>query len=331
MSPRRTIKSGKKRKRRKTTASTPKVPADQYDSPWKEVSSRFFPQIVEFFAPDVYAAIDWSAGYELLEQELRVVLRDAETGPRRVDKVVKVRLLSGNDVYLVFHVEIQVTRESGFPQRMFVYYYRLYDLYPERVLSLAILADHEPGWKPDRYKHELLGVVDVSFGYQVVKLWEYQDRWEELEKNPSPVAAVVMAHLKTKATRGNVRERLRWKVELVRRLYARGYPREDVLELFRFIDWVLALPEAEMVSFRRQVSDLEQESKMKYVTSIERLSRKEGREEGLKEIVLSLFEERFGPLDPAVRKVIEKASPEQILGWAKRILSASSLDEVLAT
>ncbi len=264
-----------------------------------------------------------------------MVVRDAETGPRRVDKIVKVRLLSGKDVYLVFHVEIQVTRESGFPQRMFVYYYRLYDIYPERVLSLAILADHEPGWKPDRYKHDLLGVVDVSFGYQMVKLWEYQDRWEELEKNPNPVAVVVMAHLKTKATRGNVRERLRWKVELVRQLYARGYPRVDVLELFRFIDWVLALPEAEMVSFRRQVSDLEQESKMKYVTSIERLSRKEGREagreEGLKEIVLSQFEERFGPLDPAVRKVIEKASPEQILRWAKRILSASSLDEIFAT
>ncbi|CDH44692.1 hypothetical protein BN874_1840005 [Candidatus Contendobacter odensis Run_B_J11] len=30
---------------------------------------------------------------------------------------------------------------------------------------------------------------------------------------------------------------------LARSLYRRGYPRQEILELFRFIDWVLALPE----------------------------------------------------------------------------------------
>jgi hypothetical protein len=52
-----------------------------------------------------------------------------------------------------------------------------------------------------------------------------------------------MAHLKTKATRGNARERLAWKVKLVRELYQRGYEREEVLELFRFVDWLLVLPD----------------------------------------------------------------------------------------
>jgi len=186
-------------------------------------------------------------------------------------------------------------------------------------------------------------MVDLSFGYRVAKLWEYDDRWAELERDPSPVALVVMAHLKTKATRGDVKERLRWKVELVRQLYARGYARDEVLELFRFIDWVMALPKAQTVSFRDQVEALEQESKMKYVTSIERLSheegleegrkegRKKGREEGVKQILLSQLEERFGPLDPAVRRMIQQASPEQVLSWAKRILKASSPDEVFAT
>ena len=84
-------------------------------------------------------------------------------------------------------------------------------------------------------------------------------------------------------------------------------------------------------SFRQKVDSFEEESKMKYVTSIERLSRKEGREEGRQEVVLSLIEERFGPLDESLRKTIEQASGEQILRWAKRLLSASSLDEVFAT
>ena len=56
--------------------------------------------------------------YEFLEQELREMLRDAPTGPRRVDKVVKVHTLTGKPLYFVLHVEIQVQRESNFPQRM---------------------------------------------------------------------------------------------------------------------------------------------------------------------------------------------------------------------
>jgi hypothetical protein len=78
----------------KPPMGTVPTPPDDYDSPWKEVSGRFFPQLVEFFAPDLYTVIDWSAGYEFLEQELREMLRDAETGPRRVDKVVKLRTRS---------------------------------------------------------------------------------------------------------------------------------------------------------------------------------------------------------------------------------------------
>ncbi len=315
-------------------AGTVPTPPDDYDSPWKDVSGRFFPKLVEFFAPDLYAIIDWSAGYEFLEQELREMLRDAETGPRRVDKVVKVRTLAGKPLYLVLHVEIQVSRESGFPQRMFVYYYRLYDLYPEQVVSLAILADEEPDWEPKSYEHTLHG-TKVDFGYRTVKLWEYNGRWAELEKDPNPFALVVMAHLKTKATRGNARERLAWKVKLIRQLYARGYERQDVLELFRFIDWLLVLPEEMTKSFRQRIEELEQESKMKYVTSIERLGRQEGRQEGrqkgLQDVVLAQLEEKFGPPDAPIRRLVEKASQEQILLWARRILTASSQDEIFAT
>ncbi len=66
---------------------------------------------------------------------------------------------------------------------------------------------------------------------------------------------------------------------------------------------------------------------MKYVTSIERLAR----QEGLREVLLAQFEEKFGPLDAPVRRRVEEAGREQILLWAKRILTASSQDEVLAT
>ena len=103
------------------------------------------------------------------------------------------------------------------------------------------------------------------------------------------------------------------------------------------------LPEELTKSFRERVKEITEESKMKYVTSIERLSRKEGRQEGRKEgrqegllegmrlTALTMFEEKFGPLDNPIRSRVENAGQDQILVWMKRILSASSLDEVLAT
>ncbi len=70
---------------------------------------------------------------------------------------------------------------------------------------------------------------------------------------------------------------------------------------------------------------------MKYVTSIERLGRQEGRQEGLREVVLALFEEKFGPPDAPILRRVEEAGQEQILLWAKKILTASSQDEIFAT
>ncbi len=150
---------------------------------------------------------------------------------------------------------------------MFVYHYRLFDSYPETVASLAVLGDDHPGWRPERYEHELWG-SSVSFTFRTVKLWDYKSRWAELEADPNPFATVVMAHLQAKRTQNQAPSRLDWKLRLVRRLYERGFARQDVLELFRFIDWVLALPQELDQQFRHEVSQIEEEYRMPYVTSI---------------------------------------------------------------
>jgi hypothetical protein len=71
---------------------TAMIPQTNYDSPWKEILERFFPECMAFFFPEAQAAIDWSQGYTFMDKELQQVVRDAETGSRRVDKLVKVTL-----------------------------------------------------------------------------------------------------------------------------------------------------------------------------------------------------------------------------------------------
>jgi hypothetical protein len=57
-----------------------------------------------------------------------------------------------------------------------------------------------------------------------------------------------------------------WKFKIVRRLYEQGYTRQDVINLFHFIDWLLVLPEALATSFWQDLQEYEEEARMPYVT-----------------------------------------------------------------
>ena len=39
-----------------------------YDSPWKEALSLYFQPFLAFFFPEAHAEIDWSRGYQSLDQ-----------------------------------------------------------------------------------------------------------------------------------------------------------------------------------------------------------------------------------------------------------------------
>ena len=101
-----------------------------FDSPWKEVIEVFFPAFMAFFFPKIHAGIDWSKGYQFLDKELQKVVRDAPSGRRYVDKLVKVFLQEGREAWLLIHIEIQNERDPGFPERMYIYHYRLFKVLP---------------------------------------------------------------------------------------------------------------------------------------------------------------------------------------------------------
>ena len=263
-------------------AGAPSPPHDSYDSPWKEIAEGFLPDLMQLLYPRIHAEIDWSRGYESLDKELAQVVRDADLGRRLADKLFRVYRRDGSPEIVHLHVEVQGQREAGFPERFFVYYYRIFDYRGGPVVSLAILADADPEWRPGEYRAELWD-CRLRFEYPVAKLWDYNGRWEELEASSNPFAIVVMAHLKTKATRHAPGERLRWKLWLIRRLYEKGWPRQKILDLFWFVDWVMRLPEPLDRRFKEEIDRFEEETNMRYVTSIERLSRQEGLEEGIEE------------------------------------------------
>jgi len=83
-----------------------------------------------------------------------------------------------------------------------------------------------------------------------------------------------------------------------------------ICPLFRFIDWLLALPAKQETLFWREIQEYEEERKMPYITSVERSGlargraegrdegrvggRDEGRAEGTRETLRRFIQARFG-------------------------------------
>ncbi len=64
---------------------------------------------------------------------------------------------------------------------------------------------------------------------------------------------LIAAHLETQATRGKPESRLRAKWRLTQNLYNRGFTPKDVRQLYRFIDWIMVLPDELEVAFQEKL------------------------------------------------------------------------------
>ena len=235
------------------------------------------------FLPDIYSEIDWKRGSEFLEQEMRAITRKTRRGQGAVDKLVKVWLRDGTEKWVLIHIEIQSQEESGFPFRMFRYYFRGRDLFPERSIAcLAVLGDDNANWKPDRYA-DALWHTSVDFRFRVVKLKEYTDRLDELEQSANPFARFVLAHLKTVQTQGDYETRMQWKIRIIQGLYDMGVPEEEIGQLYHDFDWLLTLPEPLATRYHKTMTRFEEERTMPHLSTAERIGRREGRKEGKQE------------------------------------------------
>ena len=171
---------------------------------------------------------------------MQQIIREAATRKRLADKLFKVWRKNGGETWLLIHIEVQGQRERNFPERMFLYNYRVYDRYRRPVVSLAILCDEQPNWRPDRFEYNMWG-CEVGIRFPVVKILDYREREAEVEQSPNPLAAVILAQLKVLETHGSPHTRWQWKLRLVKGLYERGLSRQQVRQK-RKEGLILSLP-----------------------------------------------------------------------------------------
>ena len=270
-----------------------------YDSPWKEILEQFFESGLAFFFPQMHAAIDWSRGYVFLDKELQKITPEAETGRQTVDKLAKVQLLGGQELWLLIHIEVQSQKDQNFGERMLVYHYRISDRYQQTLVSVAILSDENRYWRPDHYEREAFG-CRVRLDFPIIKLLDYEERAAALEQDENPFALVVLAHLRMLQTLGDDKLPVRkaFKKQLIRLSYQRGYRPKQTGQLIRFLDWVMRLSDNLEQELRQELTAEEEQLMKQYVTSWERMAKEEGKLEGelktLRANIQEILDVRFG-------------------------------------
>lgn len=312
---------------------------DDYDTPWKDAVTRYFPAFMAFFFPQAHRQIDWRRPHDFLDQELAQLARDGELGKRLADRLVRVHTHDGGQRWVLIHLEVQGRRERAFAERIFSYHYRAYDRFRRPVASLVLLTDDSPRWRPHRFCYQLFG-CQIQLDFSVVKLSDYAPRLEQLLRQSNPFGLVAAAHLLTRQTRGDAARRHAAKWRLTRLLYERDWDKQRIIDLYVLIDWMMRLPPELELLLWRDIQSLEREQAMRYVSSVERIGMEKGREEGLREgrqegrqegrseLLALLIETRFGSVPPAIRARLAAADTVELDAWARKLFSATSLDEV---
>jgi Domain of unknown function (DUF4351) len=304
------------------------LPRADLDGPWKDILRAYFPQAMQFFFPNTAALIDWERSHEFLDKEFIQISKEGELGRRYADQLVKVWRKDGAEFWLLVHIEIQSQSESGFEERMFVYSLRIFDLFRQIPVSLAILCDESDLWRPQRYGADYPD-TRLNFEFGVVKLLDWRDRMDELESSNNPFATVVMAHLKVHETKRSSQKRKAWKFRLTRGLYEKGYDRQQILDLYRFIDWVMILPEAVEKEFWQELQTFEERRKVTYVTNAERFGFERGVQEGERSIILRLLTRRIGDVSPELRSQVQALSLPKLEELGEALLDFSEPSDLV--
>lgn len=305
------------------------IHASDYDGAWKEFGSKHFRAIIAVYFPSISASIDWEYPPQWMDRELSRILPRRRQRPRSVDLLAKVRLLSGEEQWILLHLEVQSEREADFEFRIFRYNSGLVWAFEQRVVTLVVLADLDEQWHPNQYTFRI-GNFESRLQFSTCKLIDkLASEWENDHSLPVQVAR---AQIEALRTAGDPEGRYRAKWQLVRNLYHLAYTADEVREIFRFIDWMMSLRDDLSSKFEKELAELEESLTMPYITSVERIAeaRGEAREEtrGMARLLLVLLVQKCGPLPETVEQRVRAMSFDSLEELGQTVFDIHSLSDL---
>jgi len=133
---------------------------------WKGMMEEIFDDLLRFIFPEADEVVDMQRGFYFLDKELGEIYPEPDKGSntRFVDKLIKMYRRDGREEWFLVHLEIQGHPDKQFPERMFRYYYRMFDRYQKPITALAIFTGQDGKNMPKNYEYSFWG-THVMYRY----------------------------------------------------------------------------------------------------------------------------------------------------------------------
>lgn len=231
------------------------------DSLWKAILEDLFADFLRFFFSNADAIFDMKKGFEYLDKEMAQIAVDADPeSPKYVDKLVKAYTREENEQWVLVHVEVEGYTDPHFEERMFTYYYRIFDRYRKRITAIVLLTDRDRKFHPAAYHSEFLG-TEIRYRFNTYKVLDQSE--DELQKSSNPFAFVILTALLA-LQRGRLTDKalLDLKLSLARNLLKRDFLKSTIRGIFNFIRYYVAFANPENDSkFDNKIDSITQKSR----------------------------------------------------------------------
>lgn len=249
----------------------------------KSAFEELFPFLLKFYFKDAEQLFDFSRAPVFLDKELSELFPEVEKsgGSRFVDMLAKVFLKNGEEEWILVHIEIQGGAAKVFPERMFRYWYRIYDRYAAHITALAVLTGNKSQKRSNKFFKSFLG-TEISYKYNLIHILDYSQ--EELLAMENPFSLVVLAAQKA-LLRGRVPEEelAAHRLTIAKALLSsKKFTHRQIEKFLLFLKNFLYVADDEINSkFDEQIHRLSgKKITMGIIEAIKKIEREEGRQEG---------------------------------------------------
>lgn len=259
---------------------------------WKGIIDSLLEDFIRYFFRDYVRHIDFSAGFTSLDKELEQLFSNSESKKRHADKLIRAKLVTGEEQFFLVHVEVQGYPDPEFATRMFEYAYRIKDRYKKPLTALAIYTDRNRKYHFKEFYESFFG-SEIIYRFNTFALIDY--KIEEIRRPDNLFSFVIEAAyedllIKTKTDS----DRLNFKIKLVKHLLKKEVDTEIIRKLLTFIKYYTSFEQK--VFFR------------KFDQSILKITKSKSNM-GIEEAILAYVEEKgkVEGIDLGIKMVIRRA------------------------
>lgn len=160
-----------------------------HDRLFKELITTFFEELILLFFPHMYEYIDFEH-VSFLSEEL---FTDGTAGEKYHVDILAETKRKGEDRLIIVHIANQSYVQPSFPERMFIYFSRLFEKHRKPIVPIAVLSYDSLRHEPSDFTLQFPFGKIMDFHFFTVELRKQNER--DYIGHNNPIASALLSRM----------------------------------------------------------------------------------------------------------------------------------------